>query len=783
MAPPRRGFPDTQSSPLCPQPPGSDLPSGWLIVSQPDTESYRFMFSSSLRGAGSAAILLMAATAQNAFCQASDPPPPAGTPAQPETGELRAETVIVTGSKRDTALIDSDLAVTVLDSRLIADARLRDFSRIDDLVPNVKFNESGQRGSIYITVRGVESNPFIVNRAAVYIDGIPFRELSNSVLNEVESIEVLRGPQGTLYGANSESGLIIVRSKAPSDVRTGSLRLTGESYSSGNAGEVSGFLSGPLVEGILSGSLSFNLADEDAYVKNIGTSTGNTGEIGETFLQGRLRWTPNDRLTFNATGYWRDLDAPGIFDQQYVPLDTSHYNRLYADVFNGGRRIGKWSALEDAPKHTREEEWVFGTSATLQLSYGTLDFAASYRELDEDARGLDFDLTSSPLVSGQEAETEAYKQLEVRFTSPKGETFDYIVGGSYYEEFEERTLATFLGSGGLNAYRAAPPQRKDGEDVSVFGSANWYATSALKFGGGLRYERAKRGSRQRAGDLDLGFGTVISYTDADLSKSFDILLPRVSVLYKVNENFSLNASAGRGYIPGGFNLAAVQEGISSEDIISYDSETLWSREIGFKWQSETGRLRASGAVFHIISDNWQEIQISLDETGRPTTTDYIGSDASIRSRGAEFEASWQPDAFLTLSAHMGYVDAKYRQLTLGDGTDLRGKRIQFVPEYDAGLSARYQWATGFFARAEAGFTGDTSLRARGDAVQPAVATLGVQVGYEGERFTARLFGENLTDERRASGLAIDNMAYGSDGTHYAPLDAPRIIGIELEARF
>ncbi|MEX0298114.1 MAG: hypothetical protein AB3N28_03530 [Kordiimonas sp.] len=88
---------------------------------------------------------------------------PVENPPLEENVEQPLETIVVTGSKRDTTLIDSDLAVTVLDSKTIADARIRDFKRIDDLVPNVKFNESGQRGSIYITVRGVESNPFIIN--------------------------------------------------------------------------------------------------------------------------------------------------------------------------------------------------------------------------------------------------------------------------------------------------------------------------------------------------------------------------------------------------------------------------------------------------------------------------------------------------------------------------------------------------------------------------------------------------------------------------------------------
>nr|WP_321440564.1 TonB-dependent receptor [uncultured Hyphomonas sp.] len=716
------------------------------------------------------------------FC-ASALPQPTETGTGEAEAERREDTIIVTGSKRDTALMDSDLSVTVLDTKAIEEARLRDFRRIDDLAPNVQFNESGQRGSIYITVRGVESNPFIINRAAVYIDGIPFRELSNSVLNQVQSIEVLRGPQATLYGANTESGLIIVTTKQPSEDVNAEFRLTGTHFESGSGIEADGFVSGPLVRDTLAGSLAFNLAEEDAFVKNVGTSTGETGKINETFVQGRLRWTPTNQLTVNATAYLLDMDAPGLFDQQYVPLNLSLYNTFYSDYFNSGRRAEKWTAFEDAPKYTTEKEWVAGLSATQELGYGQLDFAASYRKLEENAKGLDFDLTATPVVSGQEKEQEAFTNIEVRFSSPESDIFDYILGASYYEDYEENTKASFIGAGNLDSYIAAPAQRKESEDYSLFGSANWHMTPKLRISGGLRYDKATRNTLQKEGQLDLGGGSIVYYVDADLSKTYDALLPRLSAHYKLSESLSIHATAAKGYIPGGFNLVAVQEGFEDEDVIAYDSETLWSREIGFKWQSQDHRIRASGAIFYITSDNWQEVQIATDDTGRPVSSDFIGSDASIRSQGAEFETHWQVNDALSADAHIGYVDAEYRDLQIDETTNVKGRPIQFVPEYDGGVALRYEWPNGVFLRGEVGLTGNTALRARGDVVQGAVQTFGLQAGYETDRWAIRLFGENLTDERRGSGLAIENLAFGSDGLFYAPLDAPRIVGIELEARY
>jgi len=110
--------------------------------------------------------------------------------------------VRVTGSKRDTPYLKSDLSVTVLDRQALKEAGVTEFRDLDKLAPNVKFNAMGQLSNMFISIRGIESNPFLVNRASVYIDGIPFRELSNAVLNQVESVEVLRGPRCTVPTAS-----------------------------------------------------------------------------------------------------------------------------------------------------------------------------------------------------------------------------------------------------------------------------------------------------------------------------------------------------------------------------------------------------------------------------------------------------------------------------------------------------------------------------------------------------------------------------------------------------
>jgi iron complex outermembrane receptor protein len=692
------------------------------------------------------------------------------------------EEVIVTGTKRKSTLQDSDVSVTVLDADAIDAARLRDVRRIDDLVPNVAFNEKSQLGGIFVTIRGVESNPFIINRAAVYIDGIPFRELSNAVLNQVESIEVLRGPQATLYGSNSESGVIVVRTRTPGDEPTAELRMTGTRFSSGSGMETDGFLAAPLND-TLSGSLAFVASREDAFSKTLTSSIGESGEIREGFLQGRLRWTPSDRLTVSALAYYLDTDAPGMFSYEYLPQDIDLYNASYANTLNGGRRVQEFTSLNDAPKRHEEAESVFGASATYLLGSGQIDAAASFRREKADSRGLDFDSTAASIVAGAEQDLDEFWNAELRYSSASSESFEYMFGVAAYDEFKRNTKGTFLGLGDLDSYAYAPGQEAEGRDYSVFGTAS-YAPSwlpRLKISAGLRYDHAERNTLQTEGTLDLGFGSVIAYPNADLSADFEVLLPRIAVRYEASDDLAFYGSAAQGWVPGGFNLSAVQAGFTDPNILLYDKETLWSRELGFHWRGRG--IRVSGAVFYITSDNWQDIQVASDTNGRPVTSDFIGSDAAIRSRGFELEGQWDPTSELSLVAHVGYVDAEYRDLQIDDATNARGSRVQFVPEYDGLLAARYEWPHGLFVRAEASFTGEMSLEARGRAVQPAVTMYGLQLGLERRKYSIRVFGENLTNERRMSGLAVENLAFGTDGNFYGPLDAPRIVGVELEAKF
>lgn len=724
----------------------------------------------------------------------------ASASAQDSSRAAAADEIVVTGTKRETTLQDADVAATVLTREALQEARVTDFRRIDDLAPNVQFNDRGPLGAVYISIRGVESNPFIVNRAAVYIDGIPFRQLNNSVLAQLDSVEVLRGPQSTLYGANSESGLVIINTRSPGDELNVTGGFTGTFYETGEAYQGDAYIGGPIVEDKLAGSVSVRYSDRDYFLRNIGSTPQGQGKVDELFVQGRLRWTPTENLTVNATGYVIDTNAPGVYLFDGFPVDLERYNAIYSDGLlfdpanpfspapvNGDLRASDFEFVSDAPKRAEIDEVVAGLSAVYETGIGSINVALSYRSEETDDRGFDIDATNGPFLAGAETEELELWNGEVRFSSHDDMPFVYSVGASFYTDKEIQTLASLIGPGGLDDFSRSPEQSVESLDFGVFGSASYSPPAIPNLTGtvGLRYDRARRETTQQAGVLDLGFNVFV-FDELQLEDTFDAFLPRFALRYEPSDFLTLYANVAKGYLPGGFNLTAAQDGFQ-DDVVRYESEELWSYEVGAKWRSVDSRAFIAAAAFFIEADNYQEIAALIDDAGNVVSTSFVGSNAGIESYGFEIEGYWEPLDGLTFTGNFGYIDATYTDFAGLGGDSVIGNRVKLIPEYDANIAARYQHPSGFFVRGEINFLGDTPLdegartgfNLNAIDTQEAVEMLGAQIGYQSDSWSARIFGENLTNERRISGAGFPNAVFPVDGILYGAVDAPRIVGFEI----
>jgi len=298
---------------------------------------------------------------------------------------------------------------------------------------------------------------------------------------------------------------------------------------------------------------------------------------------------------------------------------------------------------------------------------------------------------------------------------------------------------------------------------------------------GGRYEWAERSSRQAEQRFELPTGVLITPA-VDLETDFHEFLPKVAVDLDRGEQGLLYASAARGWLPGGFNLAAAAPDIA-EGLVQFDSERLWSYEVGFKTRLVERRLRISGAAFWIEADTWQEFTIARTPSGAVASTTVVTSDSDVRSRGVEAEVAWSPSERLDLALGAAYTDSEYRRYPFGPEVDFSGNRPPFAPEFEVTARADWRFAERFAARASVAVQGDTALNPDNTVVQDTYVLLDVSLSYQRGPFTATLFADNVTDEAYFAGLAFDHFAFGADGVSYAPVGAPRAVGAELEWRW
>nr|WP_255696704.1 TonB-dependent receptor [Sandaracinobacteroides sayramensis] len=707
-------------------------------------------------------------------------------PAQAQTGDkpvrevAEADDIIVTGSRREERLADAPVAATVMGENFVREARIDSLRQIDDFVPNVQFNQTSQIGGTYITIRGIESNPFIVNRAAVYVDGVPFRSVDNLVLPAIEQIEVLRGPQGTLYGANTESGLIIIRTRAPSDHLEAEASGSVYGFGNGHGVELTAHVSGPLTS-TLGASLTVKHENTDSFTRNIASSIGEPGALRETYVQGRLRWEPTDRLTLDLLGNAFIQRTPGLYELEFSPMDRDIYNLVYLGTLNS-KPNGRFERVNDAPANTRLEAYTFATAATYEFDFAKLDANFSIRRERNSSQGLDIDLTAAPLSAGGNRTRDRELNAEIRLSALTSSTIQWVIGVNGYTERHRGQLGTLLGAGGIDDYSYAPWQANEGKGYALFGQATIPLAATVHLTGGLRYDWAERTKRQAAGELNLGpLGTFL-YTAENRTGSFDEFLPKLAIDWKAAPNLLLYASAAKGWIPGGFNLQAAVPSLG-ERFTAYDSETLKSYEAGFKLELLDRRLLLSAAAFHIKASNWQENVVPTDDNGVVLSTTVVTSDSSIRSNGFEMELVGRPAANLDLALSFGYVDARYVEYRYDTTRDYSGNRVKLTPQWDFSASASWRPWDGLFLRGEANGTGKAMLNPANTVAQDMAWMFNAQIGWEAERWSARLFAENIADKLVYTSTAYENFLFGFDGGYYATPGKPRVIGVEFGLKF
>ena len=714
-----------------------------------------------------------------------------------------ADDIIVTAQRSASVLSKTPLAMTVLSSEDIRDAGITDARKLSSVVPNVRITGSGQ-----ISIRGVSSTDATEKgdpSAAFMFDGIYLsrREDVQGALYDVGRVEVLRGPQGTLYGRNTTAGVINVISNRPTDVLSASVDASIGSY---NTRSATGTLNLPLGEGIgLRAALNYRR--QDAYYDIVSGPVKNLSMLDT--VSGRLSFggkTLDDRLTFvviadasHDTGDIYTADSTVTIDRFFTNTTTPGVNPTYIHRPANEQLQLSLPPSQQYPWSKNFKSWGIMTDTTYDFGPVQLSYLGSYRKSKQtwSAAFLFFGV-QDPFLGDQDYHETSH---ELRLAFGTGKRLHGLVGAYYFNEsltLEASRLnpfANFFASGATAAVFLRNPA--DATSKAAFGNLTFDITNTFRLTGGVRYTKDEKNR------LGQGFGEypnaaaippgTPNCVDVRCLRQSDIQHAKFSqTTWKVGAEYDsplglIYGTVSTGYKAGGFNDGCVQGsgGIGCiyppqfANLLYYNPEKLTSYEVGAKFRF--GRTRVNASAFHYDYSDLQVTQIIVDPLPGSRTTNA----AKAKVDGIELSTTTQLTDNDRLEANLNWLHARYTDFA-PDATrptfNFNGKRLDNAPDFTASVAYTHIFQLSNGGRIEMGgrvsWTSDYYLINIGNRYQfrqPSFTKTDVNVTYNAphDRFYVQAFGRNLEN----------NITIGGAGTTAANIQEPRIYGVNLGVKF
>ncbi|MCP4118468.1 MAG: TonB-dependent receptor [Desulfobacteraceae bacterium] len=646
---------------------------------------------------------------------------------QQETGQEREicedhkiESIIVTAQKREENVQKVPISITVFSDTQIEDAGIEDTMDLTQFTPNVYLKNAVPENTIII--RGVTSfHSAVYSPGGFYVDDVnfPLQYMHNTELFDIERIEVLKGPQGTLYGRNTESGVINIVTKQPDNEFLGRISASYGNYDTWRLGAK---ISGPIIKDELYLGLAGQLNRSDGFVTNEYNDDDEATKLDHRNIRGTLRWTPTDR--------W---DISFIADA----LDADDNHAVYR-FYSGPDKTDRHKSRNDYPGTHNDQQ---GNGQTLRLKHDgdSFDFLSisSMRYYNRDLVG-DRDMTARPESFSQFAWKDRQLSQEIRLSSAEDNgLFEWLVGlYGFREKLDTRTHINFIGKGPYWDHLGD----MDVNGYAAFGQATYTLFGKLHLTAGLRFDH-----HDLEGQLK-GKPSMASPAGQHLEKDLDYneVLPKVAVACDFTENIMGSVSVSKGYLIGGYNYTSA----FSEEALTYDPEYTWNYEMGLKTTWLNDKLLANAAVFYIDIDDKQVRE--ADPTRPAPGAQHVKNAAKAHSQGIELELQAKPMPNLDLFAGFGYTEAKIDSWVStdpgGNTFDYEDKYLIFAPKCKYNLSAQYRHGTGFFGRIDLLTVGDYYCDSKNTLEHDAYQTVNLRLGYESEHFDVILWGKNIFDE-------------------------------------
>lgn len=685
------------------------------------------------------------------------------------------EDIVVTAQRRTQSLQDTPISISALTSQAIQNAGIGRVEDISNALPNVYVAPRELR-TTSISIRGISAdlnNPGLDQSVGVYVDGVYMGRAAtiNSNLFDLERIEVLRGPQGTLYGRNTIAGAVNILTRRPDADARAAASL---SYGNYNAVRGNAVVSGPLA-GHLFASLAVSLDRRDGVVENVATKT-KLDDLDGLGARATIVYDPGGSWDFALRGdISRDRTHSGAYD---IYRNGALAGTPYADANPIDRTVAQST-------DTTQNRDVYGGSGEVnwRTGAGTLTSITAVRGYKWN-NIQDNDYTVLDLLDTGIRERQTQVSQELRFASNAADRFSYVAGAYYYYQKLDTSSLVVVGTDlGIYPTRETATIRAnvDTNSYAAFGRAVYRFTDTLSLAAGIRYtHESKTLDFEQTGDP---FGVIAStIAPRHIARTDNNVSPSVSLEWRPRPKLLAYATFSQGYKSGGFNVFSVTPSNNAE----YRPESVNNYEIGLKSEFLDGRLRVNASAFYMDYTDLQQNQ--LITTGGGIAQFQTSNAASAHSTGFEIELSALPVRQLQLTASYGYVDAvfdSYPNATAA-GADYTGHRLPLAPESTVNGAAEWTQPLGgtmkLFVRGEAShrsriyFASDNAFS--GASLTLLNARLGI--GPESGAWRLSLWGRNLTDQvyvtNRFAGAVVPGQVAQSLGT-------PRTYGAELLAKF
>lgn len=703
------------------------------------------------------------------------------------------EEVVVTARKRNETLEDAPVSVRAFTESEIQSAGISTPQDFVNLTPNVTLVQTQNAGNSFLNIRGVSQARNSELSAAVLIDGVLMSNPTqfNQQLFDIEQIEVLRGPQGALYGRNAIGGAITINTKQPGDEFEGRIEA---GVDSGPGYKVRGSVSGPISDN-LRYRLSGSYMDTDGFINN--NYLGEEADpVEDASARLRMIWDISESFNADFRLSYSKLDTQAL----YFRIAPEADDLLPVRVNNPGNN---------------EREFV---SSSLKLEWvtdaGTFTAITAYDDVDEVLTGDQFNflpredssfnadpfggfikfLTGdefTDLSQNQYLEVESISQ-EVRFTSPAEERFRWIAGA--YAIATDRYISTGnqidRGFGVFDVEKDFRPSvfvdptdpspqlniLADGQDNfawAVFGQIAYDISDQLEASFSLRYDNDDRENTTLTPALYNTSGLDLTFGDTR-DESWDSWQPKFTLRYQPNDDMTLYADVSRGFRSGGFNQTGVGEAANQPGVGDlFDEQISDTFEVGAKGSFWDGRASASLALYYTQFDGayffFFDPGTSTQNLGNIDETDYMG---------LELEASAALTDNFSAYVGFGYTDSEIQSAA---DPSWVGNQAPLVSEYSLNVGGTYRQPVNLFggmefvARADFSRTGETWWEPANTTSRSPINLLDLRIGFEAtENWTVTLWGKNVFDEEY-------NTEFSPGGFIWPAL--PARYGFEFSKRF